>query len=103
MVTPSATIIHYGGASEPVRAAKFKRLLSGKATFLLKHWPPPKASLGIGLLKLHALVRYLGYSAASILLRREHHAAAAAQWRAVWNDRNTWSKGYPQSPAATQN
>ena len=95
MVTPDAAIIHYGGASEPVRAAKIKRLFRGKVTFLRKHWPPPKAFLGVALLKLHSLVRYFGYSAAAVLLRRSHHATAAAQWRGVWADRGNWSKDYP--------
>ena len=46
MVTPDATIIHYGGASEKVRADKMVRLLTAKVKLIRKHWPPMMALIG---------------------------------------------------------
>src|SRR5690606_35725860 len=47
MVTPEATIVHYGGASERVRADKMVRLLQAKALLIRRHWGPVAARSGV--------------------------------------------------------
>lgn len=95
LFTPDATIIHYGGASETVRADKIKRLYTGKCTFILKHMSAWKAPIAVGLLKWHSAIRWLGYAIAFGVLKSPHFSVAAEQWRSVWRSRNDWSKGYP--------
>ena len=38
MITPTATIIHYGGASEAEKTDKRIKLLAGKITLMRRHW-----------------------------------------------------------------
>lgn len=95
LFTPDATIIHYGGASETVRADKIKRLYTGKCTFILKHMSAWKASIAVSLLKWHAAVRWFGYATVFRVLKSPHMGVAAEQWRSVWRSRNEWSRGYP--------
>jgi N-acetylglucosaminyl-diphospho-decaprenol L-rhamnosyltransferase len=94
MVTPTAQIVHYGGASETVRAGKLIRLWSGKATFLHKHWPRGKARLGVALLKFHALVRASLYGLSGAIRGKSNHTTAAREWWEVWKSRGTWENGY---------
>jgi GT2 family glycosyltransferase len=72
-VTPTATIVHYGGASEKSRADKMIKMLAGKVTLMRRHWA---ASLSGGQ-----------------QLRRR-----ADVWRSVWLERDIWSKGWPEKP-----
>lgn len=94
LFTPEASIVHYGGASEPVLAAKAIRLLSGKSHFILKNWPRYSRSLGIGLLKLHTGVRALGGGLLARLSRREEYVSTAENWKEVWAARHLWKQGY---------
>jgi GT2 family glycosyltransferase len=95
MFTPSATIIHYGGASEPEAAGKLIRLFRGKATFIHKHWSAGQKGLGLALLKLHIAVRWFAYAASAVIFRKDSHFAATAKWRQVWAARQEWQAGYP--------
>jgi GT2 family glycosyltransferase len=93
--TPSATIIHYGGASEPEASGKLIRLFRGKATFIHKHWSGSKQTLGLTLLKLHVIVRWFAFAMAALLFRKQRHAMAKSKWEQVWSARNEWQAGYP--------
>ena len=94
LFTPSATIVHYGGASEAVLSAKLIKLFAGKITFLRKHWSPPRRALGIGLFKLLTFARRIGFSAVAVLTGRESHRTVAHEWWRTWSARNKWTKGY---------
>lgn len=90
-VTPSATIIHHGGASEKVRTDKMVRLLAAKSTLIRRHYPrwlQPTAQWGF---RLWPWSRALAFS----VLRRE--ADNARVWKEVWNRRGEWRDGFPQS------
>jgi len=89
LICPEATIIHLGGASEPVREDKLVRLFIAKARLFRKHWNPLSAMLGIALLSLYPLTRltllwgfrWLGTS----------HTASYQTWLAIWRRRHDWS------------
>ncbi|MFO0982799.1 MAG: glycosyltransferase family 2 protein [Planctomycetota bacterium] len=83
MITPAATIIHHGGASEPVRTDKLVRLLRAKAQLIKHHWRPAPARFGIGMLFLWALSRAI---ACRLLGRRP----GAETWGSVWRRRREW-------------
>lgn len=89
VLCPNAQIIHYGGASETVRADKMSRLLAAKTRLLKKHWNPVGAAYGVTMLKLWAWSRWIALSAGAVLLPRL--AAGRDLWHAVWNRRTEWS------------
>ncbi len=91
VVTPDATIVHYGGASETVRADKVIRLFRAKSLLLRRHWPRPLAAYGVAMLRLHSLVRGGLYTLASKVRRRPSFADSAAAWMRVWTTRRDWS------------
>ncbi len=88
LICSDATIIHYGGASEPVRAHKRVRLLRAKAQLFHRHWSRPAARLGVLLLDLWAGSRTLAFCAASLL--RPRLRPNYESWRTVWMQRAAW-------------
>lgn len=94
MVTPEATIIHYGGASEKTRTGKFVKLLSAQATLIDRHWPNPLREIGQHFLTLWPLSRWIALSVAARVTRSAGYREAAQTWRAIWDARGSWQFGY---------
>lgn len=88
LICPDATIIHYRGASERVRADKMVRLFRAKAQLFDKHWSRPAARLGIRLLDLWALTRTTALWGWKIV--RPQKAEAYETWRSIWRRRQEW-------------
>lgn len=93
-ITPEATIIHYGGASEKVRSDKLVRLLRAKAELIKRHFSPFMRGLGLFLLKLWPLSRLLALSFLSHLPNAERFRDTAQAWRSVWQRRSEWCDGF---------
>jgi len=93
MVTPDATIIHYGGASERVRADKLVRLMRAKIELIQRHFPPGQRRPGIALFRLWPLSRRLAYAAGARLIGRDTLKEPAAAWQSVWARRAEWQTG----------
>jgi GT2 family glycosyltransferase len=93
-VTPEATIVHYGGASERVRAEMMIKLLAGKAELIKRHWSAPTQCLGLALLSLWPWTRAVALGLAGRLLTRPALADRAATWRTIWSARERWRHGY---------
>lgn len=94
-VTPAATIIHYGGASEVTREGKMVRLLAAKSSLICRHFP--RWAVAPGLL-MHAAWPLSRAIACGLIHRVTGRAAAgdaAATWWAIWHRRNEWRRGYP--------
>ncbi len=87
-ITPTASIVHYGGASEKVKADKMVRLLSAKTELAKRHFPKWQRPLAKGFLALWALSRATGLT----LLRARSEQAHS--WRNVWHRRREWRKGF---------
>ncbi len=98
-VTPEATIVHYGGASERTRAGKMVKLLAAKASLIERHFTPATRRLGLALLAAWPLSRWLALSAVARVTRKSSHAEAARAWREIWTRRAEWMHGW--SVAAT--
>lgn len=94
IITPEATIIHHGGASEATRAGKMVRLLAAKATLIKRHMSRPAQPLALGLLAAWPLTRTLALRAASRLTGSTRAAEAAAVWAEIWRRRGEWVEGY---------
>ncbi len=94
-VTPQATIVHYGGASEQAETEKTIRLLAAKAELIKRHWPPPSRRIGLFLFSLWPLTRAIAVSSAALTLGGAPRQARAETWWQVWQRRRSWRLGYP--------
>lgn len=94
VITPEATIVHFGGASEKVRADKMVRLLAAKATLINRHWRRWQRPLGKGLLALWPATRAIATTIGA--LARPGMVDSAATWRTIWSRRSEWRDGYPE-------
>ncbi len=88
LICPEAAIIHYGGASERVRADKMVRLFHAKARLFRKHWSAPLARFGVFTLDLWAITRLAAFTAGCLICPR--CASSRATWRAIWSRRSEW-------------
>lgn len=95
MITPDATIVHYGGASERTRAGKMVKLLAAKATLIERHFPKGTKSIGRLLLQAWPLSRWLALATRGVLTADRAEAAEMARtWREIWTLRATWNRGF---------
>lgn len=80
--TPAAEIVHYGGASERVRADQLIRLLTAKVQLIRTHWRPGWRPFGEWMLRVWVM--------RSLLQRWLRRAGTASAWREVWSRRIEW-------------
>jgi N-acetylglucosaminyl-diphospho-decaprenol L-rhamnosyltransferase len=102
LVTPDATIIHYGGASETARTGKMIKLLAAKASLIDRHWPEALAPLGLWLLSLWPLTRTLAHRLRATLWPSANAREQAATWGEIWSRRAEWRYGYPKLAAPSR-
>ncbi len=95
MLTPEATIVHLGGASEKTRAGKMVKLLAAKATLIERHFAVPVRPVARTLLALWPASRWLALALASEVTGNTHYRAQATAWREIWTRRGEWLGGYP--------
>jgi GT2 family glycosyltransferase len=91
MVTPDATIIHHGGASERAKSGKMIKLFDAKARLFRRHWPSWQVPIGIALLDGWALSRWVAFSCLSVV--KSSARPSAETWREIWRNRSKWRKG----------
>lgn len=94
-ITPTATIIHYGGRSEASSEEKLIKIFKSRVTVMKVHWHPLSARLGRLLLLTTAGVRALG----SLAFRPPERQGAGLDgrsnvWSAVFRRRNEWASGW---------
>lgn len=99
-VTPRATIIHLGGASERTRAAKMIKLLAAKITLIDRHLSAWQRPLARRLMRAWPLTRLIALSFTHLVSRSDKFNDGAAEWREVWLRRNEWQTGYHAARAA---
>ena len=97
-VTPEATIIHYGGASEATRSAKMVKLLAAKMTLIRRHWRPALVPLGVLLMATWPLSRALATGLLARLAPSPSRTISADAWREIWQRRAEWLGGYAAAP-----
>lgn len=85
---PDAEIIHYGGASERVRADKLVRLFSTKVKLYRAHWPPVQARLLTTMLLVWTLRGRVTESVGRVVGRST--SDDGWPWREVWRRRREW-------------
>lgn len=93
-ITPEATIVHHGGASDRVRTEKMIKLLAAKASLIERHWPLPLRTPGQYMLMMWPLSRYIALTLAGRATGRSDTLQSADQWREIWAARLRWRFGY---------
>ena len=93
-MTPEATIVHYGGASEKVRSDRMVKLLAGKMGLINRHFPAWQKPLGRALFTVYPLTRMIATRTLSALTRREGLRDSAETWTDIWARRADWRGGY---------
>jgi N-acetylglucosaminyl-diphospho-decaprenol L-rhamnosyltransferase len=78
-ITPDAVVVHLGGAASKATADKMVRVMTGKVTYVKKHWSGPRRQLALGLLREGVRLRAIGGS---------------KDWKIVHGRRAEWAKGY---------
>lgn len=89
IITPEAVIVHYGGASEKVRADKTVRLFRAKCQLIRRHWRPGLVSYGVAMYRIAALLRAMAFMGLAMTgLKR--FEAGSSPWPEIWYRRNEW-------------
>jgi N-acetylglucosaminyl-diphospho-decaprenol L-rhamnosyltransferase len=88
IVSSEAKIIHFGGASEKIRADKLVRLIQAKMQLIDDHFPVRQKLLGFWLLSLWPLSRCVALYI--LFLVRLSSYEKYAVWQDVWNRRPEW-------------
>lgn len=97
MMTPDAQIIHYGGASETVRADKMVRLMRAKTELIKRHFRPGTRHLGRTLFALWPWSRWVATGLAGRVLGRASLREKSRTWGEIWQRRSEWKDGFPPS------
>lgn len=86
--TSDATIVHYGGASEKIRADKLIRLLKAKMMLIREHFPARSRRLGYSLLTFWPISRFYAH----VFLSRLGFSSAGSSevWKQVVDRRSEW-------------
>jgi N-acetylglucosaminyl-diphospho-decaprenol L-rhamnosyltransferase len=96
-VTPAATIVHYGGASETNGVHQRIKLLAGKITLLKRHWSSTRFRIGRLAHVFLPLTRSIALGVAGFVLRKSELRRAGRDWHLVWQARKQWANGWSNS------
>lgn len=92
-VVPDAVIIHYGGASERVRADKMVRLLSAKIALIDRHIPSWQRPMARVIFRLWPLSRRIALDLLAFI-GSQKGSESRSVWQAVWARRAEWQNGF---------
>lgn len=87
IITPDATIIHHGGASENVFEDKKVRLLDSEVRLYRRHWSPMKFGIAIRMTLLGIWLRSTISSTRLFLTG----SRGENMWRNIWRRRAEWA------------
>jgi GT2 family glycosyltransferase len=93
-ITPAATIIHYGAASDTVVLEKRLKVMRAKSTLIDRQFSPLTRVLAHLLHVLAPLTRWWIYRLWARLSHRPELAQTADVWRGLWLRRAEWAHGY---------
>jgi hypothetical protein len=95
LMTPEATIIHYGGRSTKQFAKRIVYVIGGRIGLIRRHFGRPWQPLGIGLTVFWVWWRASCYGLASRFSPR--FVGQAKEWQSAWDQRDLWINGPPQT------
>ena len=89
VIVPKVEIIHYGGASDTVRADKLIRLIQAKNRLFQKHWPVGKYKYALIMLYIWVYTRKIFYWVCATLIRKSY-SFQYEQWNDVLKRKKEW-------------
>lgn len=92
--TPEATIVHYGGASNPSSFEKRKDLFRAKITLIDRQFSGFTRRLSRALIILHPLVRWRANQLLAMLFGIKRRNSETSDWKKLWKQRRDWIGGY---------
>jgi GT2 family glycosyltransferase len=93
-ITPDATIVHYGAASDTVRPDKMVRLMRAKVELIKRHFSPHTRLIGRHVFRLWPLSRYIALRVLAVLPWGSDKRSKATAWSEIWNRRKEWQDGF---------
>lgn len=93
-ITPDATIIHYGAASDTVRPDKMVRLMRAKVELVKRHFSPLTRCAGYHLFRLWPISRALAFGLMGKLTGKASMQSKSAEWFKIWQRRKEWEGGF---------
>ena len=96
-ITPDATIIHYGGQSETIRANRQVMVMRAKIELITKHFPAGQRWLGRAMFRLIPGSRGIIFGLAGRALSNDGLRERGAIWWEVWQRRREWQRGFSGS------
>ena len=99
-ITPAATIIHHGGASDPDRAEQWVKVLAGRVSLMRRHESAAFVRVGRLLYMLRPLLRIALFGTTGHVTGRPDLHRAAQRWRHVWQERARWINGWNEAAIA---
>ncbi len=89
IVTPDATIIHHGGASETVALDRLVRLHDGQVRLIRRHFSRSRFEFAYQAMKLGVLARATFLAARKLFWSRDSENL----WAGLWRRRSEWTRG----------
>jgi GT2 family glycosyltransferase len=95
MMTPKATIIHYGGRSTKNFARRMSYIYGGRIGLIKRHFGRSWQPVGIGLTVFGAWLRASSLRQMARFWPR--FSQKADEWNAIWDQRHLWINGPPKT------
>ena len=92
IITPKATIIHHGGASEVSFSGKMIKLLKGKVELIRRHSKAWEQPIHKTLLSLFVINKVISFKLLSVLKPKKKEQAQ--EWQKVMQAQSSWLKGW---------
>ncbi len=93
LLDPSATIIHFGGASASKRSDKLIYMFGARIGLVERQFRGPRRRIGRALTVFTVGWRALAYGMAAKLIGAQYLAARSAEWNETWKQRAIWRSG----------
>jgi hypothetical protein len=95
LMTPEATIIHYGGRSTKQFAKRIIYVIGGRIGLIKRHFGPVSRPIGLGLTVFWVWWRAACYGLAGRFSQRM--ADQGKEWQIAWDQRHLWINGPPST------
>ena len=93
-ISPNATIVHYGGASDTDLLERRLKIFKGRMTLIRKHFSAPAYKIARALHLSVPVTRWWAFRLKARLTNSPEADHKADDWHLVWQRRNEWSNGY---------
>lgn len=99
MITPDATIVHYGHSSEPHAVEQRIKVFAGRLSLMQRHQSALSIPLGRMLYNTMVLSRIALFATAALLTGHPKMRLTAQAWRQTWQARARWINGWTDAAA----